>query len=415
MIRTADRVRSRRASPLSPIAEPTERSVLRGAEEGGARTLSLNGLSPIARATLPAAASRAPAIVPVILRATAAEAKGARMRIGGVRIADRAIRQLARFRDARVVIATDGSFPLPRNLPPNMERRQLGEDVETDLAALEAELGPETISVGADAVWLQPRRPDRVVRVVDAASHKLAAAAVFGETDRDALGVVDRLLNYRIVRAAVRHLFASLPVTPGLLVLGGGVLGLWGALLVGLSGWQNVVLGFAALQGYVLLSASAAELGRVRLAKSRGLAWMGTVVADVVSLATALAVGLSLWKRGGAYLDMMIALVTAAFTVLQAALVYRELRRQREADVTRVRWWFAYGQSLRGMSGAGSTTIRTITALGRRDFVIFAGLVLACLDQVAILLPLLLVVAFVRTLGAFGQLFMPEWRIRARG
>ena len=54
---------------------------------------------------------------------------GARMRVGGMRVVDRAIRQLARLRDARVIIVSDGSIPLPRRLPPNIERRDIDGDV----------------------------------------------------------------------------------------------------------------------------------------------------------------------------------------------------------------------------------------------------------------------------------------------
>ena len=60
--------------------------------------------------------------VPVILRATRGEAVGARMRVGGLRVVDRAIRQLGRLRDAHVIVVEDGSIPLPRRLPGNMEQ-----------------------------------------------------------------------------------------------------------------------------------------------------------------------------------------------------------------------------------------------------------------------------------------------------
>src|SRR6185503_873345 len=115
-------------------------------------------LSPIARAAavVPPPGMTVPARtgVPVILRATEAEAIGASMRVGGLRVVDRALRQLARQRDARVIIATDGSVALPRRLPPNIERRKLDGDVAAGLAALEEELGGQTTSVGADTVWL---------------------------------------------------------------------------------------------------------------------------------------------------------------------------------------------------------------------------------------------------------------------
>ena len=122
--------------------------------------------------------------VPVILRATRAEAFGARARVGGQRVVNRAIRQLARVRDARVVIASDGSVPLPRHLPRHMERRELEGDVPTALAALTRELGPETTTVGADMVWLQPGRFEKGVVVVDAASRREAGNLLFEELQR---------------------------------------------------------------------------------------------------------------------------------------------------------------------------------------------------------------------------------------
>jgi len=106
-------------------------------------------LTPIARAAAAIVEERTIAVearpvIPVILQATAAEAAGARKRVGGMRIVDRAIRQLARLRDARVVIATDGSIRLPRRLPAGVELRPIDGDVAAGLAALRRELGDET-------------------------------------------------------------------------------------------------------------------------------------------------------------------------------------------------------------------------------------------------------------------------------
>src|SRR5215831_18201009 len=114
-------------------------------------------LDPITRAALmPGVVARLTpqAAIPVILRITREEAVGARMRVGGLRVVDRAIRQLARLRDAHVIILDDGSVPLPRRLPANMERREIGRDADAD--ATLAALGPDVAAVGADVVWLQP-------------------------------------------------------------------------------------------------------------------------------------------------------------------------------------------------------------------------------------------------------------------
>jgi hypothetical protein len=374
-------------------------------------------LSPVARAAAAVVAPRAvtkpkSAVIPVILQATEDEAIGARMHVGGLRVVDRAIRQLARLRDARVIIATDGSIRLPRRLPANVERRDINGDVAADLAALRAELGDETTSVGADTVWLLPGRFEKGIKVVDRASCRAANDAVYGDLQREALGIFDRLINRKISALLTRLAFANLPITPVLLTLAAGFIGVYGALMVATGTSPEVVIGFAALQGYVILDGCATVLARLRLTQSGFGAWFDTMTGDFVSVVLILAVGRALWAHGGSFLDMKMAATGAAMTLLYAAVSYRELVRQGEGDVTKLRWWFAYGQSLRNVSGAGSKSIKTVTMLGRRDFVIAAGLGLAYFDQLPIVLLLLLIVAISRAGAALVQLFTPDWRIR---
>ena len=123
-----------------------------------------------------------------MLVATAGEARGARMRIGGLRVIDRALRQLSKLRDATVLIATDGSIPLPRRLPANMELREIGGDAEAAVERLRTELGDEALVLGADNVWIQPARFDRAIRVVDAASRRLAEDQIYLDPQRGTVG-----------------------------------------------------------------------------------------------------------------------------------------------------------------------------------------------------------------------------------
>jgi len=373
-------------------------------------------LDPVARAaaglfSTPAGIT-SPAALPVILRATAAEAKGARLKVGGLRVVDRAIRQLARLRDARVIVVDDGSIPLPRHLPRGMERRTIDGDVEARIAEIEAELGPETTAVGADVVWLQAARFDRGTRVVDAASLRLASRAVYGEAQFETVGIVDRILNQRISTHLTSLLWVHLPVAPAFVTLLAGFVGLYGALLVAGGGWQGVLTGFAILEGFVILDGSAGELARVRLDLTALGAWLDTVVGDFVNVVVVLAVGLALWHHGGTILDMKMALAAAGMTLFYVAVSYRELIRQGEGDVMKLRWWFAYGQSLKRLGGAGSRSIKAVMLFGRRDFVILLALVLAYFDQLPVVLLYLLIVAISRAAGALGQLLAPEWRIR---
>jgi len=98
--------------------------------------------------------------------------------------------------------------------------------------------------------------------------------------------------------------------------------------------------------------------------------------------------------------------------VFYVIVSYRELIRQREGDVMKLRWWFAYGQSLRAVSGAGSSQIKAVMLLGRRDVVVLLGLGLAYFDQLPIVALYMLIIALVRAVGALGQLLAPSWRVR---
>jgi len=377
-------------------------------------------LNPITRTTTPTLVPRVSVgtttePVPIVLRATEVEARGARTRVGGMRVFDRAIRQLAKVRDARVLILSDDSFPLPRRLPLNMEVRHVEGDPELAVERLRAELGPDTMVVPADGVWVQASRPDRAVRVTDAASRRRAEDQVYGEARRSVVGVVDRALNHRVSTWLTRAVFSHLPIAPALITLLAGFLGLYGALMVAGGSWNNAVLGFAILQGSMLLDGCAGELSRIRLHHSALAAWLDTMVGDFVNVVLILAVGSALWHRGGTVLDMKIALVSAALTVFYVIVTYRELIRQREGDVMKLRWWFAYGQSLRAVSGAGSSQIKAVMLMGRRDVIVLLGLVLAYFDQLPIVALYMLIVALVRAVGALGQLLTPSWRVRPPG
>jgi hypothetical protein len=354
------------------------------------------------------------ATVPVILRATELESVGARMRVGGLRVVDRAIRQLARLRDAHIVVVDDGSIPLPRRLPRNMERRAIdtGGDLTARIAQLQTELGPDTAMVGADVVWLQPARFDKGTRVVDAVSRHAADDAIFNDAQRETVGLVDRYLNQKISSRLTRLLWAHLPVAPAFVTLLAGFIGLYGALLVAAGTWQGVLSGFAVIEGFVILDGCASDLARVRLHQTAFGAWLDTAVGDFVNVVLVLAVGLGLWHHGGTILDMKMALAAAGMTLFYVAVSYRELMRQGEGDVMKLRWWFAYGQSLKSVSGAGSNSIKAVMLLGRRDVVVLLALGLAYFDQLPVVLLYMLIVAIVRAAGALGQLLTPDWRVR---
>jgi CDP-alcohol phosphatidyltransferase len=367
----------------------------------------------------------AEAAVPVILRATRDEVVGAELRVGGLRIVDRAIKQLARVRDARIVIATDGSIRLPKRLPRGFEVRHIDGEPGAAVEALVGELKAPLV-IGADTVWLQINRPDRSMRVVDGASRRAAEDAIYNDLLRGDLGLVARWINKRISFRITRYLLVHLPITPNMVTLLAGVVGLYGALLISTGTYDNVLLGFLLAQVQSILDGCDGELARVRLQQSALGEWLDTIVDDLLNLALVLALGLAIWRRGapvgtkainvlagGTIWDMKIALAIAGMLLFYNIIAYRELIKQGEGgEVLKVRWWFNHGQSLKSMSGAGSHSLKAVMYLGKRDFFVFVWLVLAYFDLLPVILLYMLVLAIVYGGVALGQLLTPEWRLR---
>jgi len=353
--------------------------------------------------------------IPIVLRATADEARGARMRIGGLRVIDRALRQLSKLGDATVFIVADGSIPLPRRLPANVEVRDVDGEVGAAVERLCAELGSEARVVGADNVWIQPARFDRAIRVVDAASRRVAEDQIYLELQRGTVGLVDRAINRRVSSVLTRVLISRLPLVPALVTLAAGFVGLYGALMIATGATSSVLLGFLLLEGSIVLDGCAGELARVRLHQTAFGAWLDTMVGDFLNVVLILAVGVALWRHGGTYLDMKMALVSAALTLFYVVVSYRELIRQGQGDVMKLRWWFAYGQTLRSLSGAGAGQMKAVMLLGRRDVVVLLGLALAYFEQLPIIALYMMIISLVRAAGALGQLLTPDWRVRPPG
>ena len=91
----------------------------------------------------------------VVVSATRAEQPGASMRLAGLTIVERAIKQLAQAPDTRVVVATDGTRPAARARCPPTSRSRPSKDAE---AAASVAAGIGATLVGGDVVRVAPRR-----------------------------------------------------------------------------------------------------------------------------------------------------------------------------------------------------------------------------------------------------------------
>ena len=172
----------------------------------------------------------------------------------------------------------------PAACRPTWSDAQIDGDVTDGIERLRAELGPEAMIVGADNVWFQPARFDRGMRVVDAASRRAAAEAVFRDAQQETVGIVDRLLNRKIASRLTRLFLVHLPAAPALLTLIAGFVGVYGALMVAVGNSASVLTGFMILEGFAILDGCAGELARVRLHQTAFGAWLDTVVGDFVNV-----------------------------------------------------------------------------------------------------------------------------------
>ena len=95
------------------------------------------------------------------------------MKVAGLTIAERGIKQLAQAPDTRIIVATDGTIPLPERLPDNVEVQT----VANAEAAASVAAGMGANLVGADVVRVA--RGDAGTRVTDEAGRRAAEDAVF--------------------------------------------------------------------------------------------------------------------------------------------------------------------------------------------------------------------------------------------
>lgn len=342
----------------------------------------------------------------VILKATAAEAPGARLVVAGLPVVERAIKQLGRLGSTRVVVASDGAVALPGQLPANVTVRPLAGDPAQALAALQAELG-QPLVLGADVVRPQTRRFDGGLRVVDEGTRRQAEDAVFGDLLRGDLGFVARHINKKVSFWFTRNVLCHLPVTPNQVTLGAGVIGLVGCFLIATGSRPAIVAGFLLAQVQSILDGCDGELARVRFQQTAIGEWLDTIVDDVLNLTLVGALGIGLARLEGRAAPLYWGLLGCAMLLTYNVIAYRELVKQGEGgEVLKIRWWWARGQDFTEVLSEGRPTsgFNLLVALGKRDFFVFAWLVLAVLGQLHIVLFYALVIAAIYFVVALVQL-----------
>ncbi|MES1165151.1 MAG: hypothetical protein ABUR63_05295, partial [Verrucomicrobiota bacterium] len=179
--------------------------------------------------------------------------------IAGLAVLARALKQLGQAADTRVVLASEGSLPVPPTLPPNVELRAVAAPAEA--LEIARELGAPV--VGADVVRLDRHRWDGM-RVVDEPSRRAAEDAVFAALYRADLGFVARRFNKPLSIWLTRHVLVRTSVTPNQITLFAAALGLLGCVFIATGAYGWVVLGLSCEHLQSVLDGCDGELARDR-------------------------------------------------------------------------------------------------------------------------------------------------------
>ena len=313
----------------------------------------------------------------VILRATSAEVVGAGMRVAGLSVVERSLKQLHRM-GLSVIVASDGSCPLPKYLPPTAMLRRVPRPDELSALRKELEGVPE---VGADEVRPTNVGLDGGLRVTDEASRRKAETAVFSELLRGDLGFVARYLNKPVSFFITRHLLSRLPVTPNQVTLGAAVIGLTGAVLIATGNGALMLWGFFLAHVQSILDGCDGELARVRFQQSALGEWLDTLVDDGLNIAIFTAIGLGFHRATGSSLYLSAGLVSALMHIVYDFVALTEIRRQGETgEIIKVRWRLTGSDNMKTrLVRKGVTPTLVLYTMGRRDFFVLAFLVYALL------------------------------------
>jgi phosphatidylglycerophosphate synthase len=344
----------------------------------------------------------------VLVRATKRESTGAGLRVAGLLVVERSLKQLA-AQNLQVVLASDGSCAIPHL--PAVETRSVA--TPDDMERLRAQLAGAT-EVGADEVRPVGRELANAIRVTDESSRKQAEDAVFAQLLRGDLGLVARYLNKPVSFRITRTLLCHLPFTPNQITVAAALVGLCGGALVATGQRWLMILGFFLAHAQSVLDGCDGELARVRFQQSKIGEWLDTFVDEALNIVLFACTGIGLWRATGSQLALAAGLVFAGIHIFYDIVGLSELKRQGEGgELMHIRWWLAGGINMKKRTGQKRwDPVVIVHGLGRRDFFVFAFLVYALAG-----IPFLALVH--ASIISAGQLVLSTsqvgWRLFGRG
>jgi len=309
-----------------------------------------------------------------VVLASQAEMPGALLKVAGLSVFERLLKQELRA-GHQVVVLTDGAFPVPWALASQVATVPLaGID-----PAEEAQRRSARELLHANVV--RPGGESPALSVTDEGTRRAAEAAVFRALLRPDLGWVARHLNKPLSFWVTRRILCPSPLRPNHVTLLAGLIGLLGCWCLSQAGRIGVAFGLFLVHVQSVLDGCDGELARVRFEQSAIGEWLDTVVDEFLNFSILVSVGAALHRQGHEALAAL-AWVGAAMLAFYDAVAYRELLRQGEGgEILKIRWWFAGGRSIKEQTSrpAGGPVKRLVLVLARRDFFVLAWFVLGLL------------------------------------
>ncbi|HXU05881.1 MAG TPA: CDP-alcohol phosphatidyltransferase family protein [Polyangia bacterium] len=341
----------------------------------------------------------------VVVTATHAEQPGASMRVAGLTVVERAIKQQSQTPHARVIVASDGTVVLPASLPANAEVQTVADAA----AAASIASGLGATLVGGDVVRVA--RGDAGTRVTDESGRRAAEDAVFAALFRPDLGFVARRLNKPISVRFTRRILVATPITPNQITLVAAAFGLVGCALIAAGGYAAMVAGFACQHLQSVLDGCDGELARVRMQQSKLGAWLDTFVDDVLNVLITVAIGIGLYRSGAGAWAAAVGIAGGAMLVASNLIIMSDMRRQRASgDLMDMVWWFSGGKKL-GAAAASTPDKKPgigdiLFAMGRRDSALLLWLVFALVGLPILALIMATIVALAWFVASVVQLVL---------
>jgi len=329
------------------------------------------------------------------------------MRVAGLSVIERSIKQIDKL-GYPIVLASDGSCPLPKYMPPSVVVRRVPKP--DDLVALRKEM-PGVQELPADEVRPSSGALGKGVRVVDEASRRRAETAIFAELMRGDLGFVARHLNKPVSFFITRHLLCHIPVTPNQVSVGAALIGLGGAALIASGSYAVMIWGFFLAHVQSILDGCDGELARVRLQQSAAGEWLDTLIDDGLNIIIFAALGIGFYRATGIGLYLAAGVAASATHLLYDAIALSESLRQGEGgEIIKVRWRLTGKDSMKARLQEKRSSLRLVLyTMGRRDFFIFAFLIYALIGLPKLTLLHALFISSTLLIVSFAQVV---WRLR---